>query len=302
MSRRRTLGTVLAALALLAAAYWAQGQAAQSAPRLTAASTPVPTPRLARTVFLGYNGLAADIYWTEAIQYFGARHMVRGRHYPRLAPLLNLSYSLDPDLLDPAEFGAFFLADRWPLAAGQPEAAAALLRRAIHDHPANWRLYYDLGFIYALNLHQRENAARAFLAGSKVHPTNPVMAVLAADYFGKANETRLAAALWAQMYQHAPSAALRANALDHLQAIRAHADIQALERLAGAYHQATGRWPSSWRPLIAAHALRGIPVDPQGHSYLLNPEGRVELNPATHIPAFRPPPMMAQGGQSLPAR
>lgn len=287
-ARRRAIWTaIIAAPLLLAAAFCLQDQAAGWAPQPPLASASVPTPRLARTVFLGYDGLAADVYWTEAIQYFGARHMAHATDYPRLAPLLNLSYRLDPRLLEPAEYGAFFLADRPPFAAGEPEAAVALLRRAIHDHPNNWRLYYDLGFVYALNLHQRKNAAQAFLAGSKVHPTNPAMAVLAADYFGRANQTRLAAALWAQMYQHAPNADLRANALDHLQAIRAHADIHALERLLAAYHQATGRWPSTWRPLIAARALRGIPVDPQDHPYVLRPNGQVALSPATHILAFR---------------
>lgn len=288
MNRRRTAWTAAVATpVLLALALWVQRQALRYAPAPSAAAAAVPTARLARAVFLNYNGLAADVYWTEAIQYFGARHLAHADAYPRLAPLLDLSYSLDPNLLEPAEFGAFFLADRPPFAAGQPEAAVALLRRAMHDHPNNWRLYYDLGFVYALNLHQRDNAARAFLAGSKVHPTNPAMAVLAADYFSQANETRLAAALWAQLYQHAPNADLRANALDHLQAIRAHADIQALEQLLADYHRASGRWPVSWRPLIAAGALRGIPMDPQGHAYVLGAGGRVTLNSATKILSFR---------------
>ncbi len=288
MHRRRTVWTAaIATPLLLALAFWVQRAAVRFSPAPPAAAASVPTARLARAVFLNYNGLAADVYWTEAIQYFGARHMAHADAYPRLAPLLDLSYSLDPNLLEPAEFGAFFLADRPPFAAGQPKAAVALLRRAIHDHPDNWRLYYDLGFVYALNLHQRDNAARAFLAGSKVHPTNPAMAVLAADYFSQANETRLAAALWAQMYQHAPNADLRANALDHLQAIRAHADIRALERLLADYHRLTGRWPATWRALIAAGALRGVPADPQGHPYLLKPEGQVALSPATKILSFR---------------
>lgn len=290
MNRRRTIWTaVLLTPVLLAAAFWLQRQAAMALPRAAGGGPAAPQPRLARAMFLGYNGLAADIYWTEAIQYFGSRHLVRSRRYPRLAPLLNLSYSLDPDLLSAPEYGAFFLADRPPFAAGQPQAAVDLLRRAIRHHPNRWRLYYDLGFVYALNLHQRKQAARAFLAGSKVHPTNPVMKVLAADYFGQANQTQLAAALWSQMYRDAPNAALRANALDHLQAIRARADMQALERLLAAYHHHFGRWPRSWSALIALGALRGVPVDPQGHPYRLLPGGRVGLNPATKIAAMQAP-------------
>ncbi|MGH9534911.1 MAG: tetratricopeptide repeat protein [Terriglobales bacterium] len=277
---------VVLAPALLAAAFYLQRRAARALPNVANGGPAAPTLRMARTMFLGYNGLAADIYWTEAIQYFGSRHLARSRTYPRLAPLLNLSYRLDPDLLPAAEYGAFFLADRPPFAAGEPQAAVALLRRAIHRHPQSWRLYYDLGFVYALNLHQPRQAAQAFLAGSKVHPTNPAMAVLAADYFSQSNQARLAAALWSEMYQHAPNADLRANALDHLQAIRAHADIRALEDLAAAYRRRYGHGPASWNALIAIGALRRPPLDPQGHAYVLKPGGRVTLDPATHIYSF----------------
>lgn len=290
MNRRRTIWTAIVLTPLLlAAGFWLQRQAAVDLPAAAAGGPAAPQPRLARAMFLGYNGLAADIYWTEAIQYFGGRHLARSRRYPRLAPLLNLSYSLDPDLLAAAEYGAFFLADRPPFAAGQPQAAVDLLRRAIRHHPSRWRLYYDLGFVYALNLHQRKKAAEAFLAGSKVHPTNPAMKVLAADYFGQANQTQLAAALWSQMYRNAPNADLRANALDHLQALRARADIQALERLLAAYHHHFGRWPRSWSALISLGALHGVPLGPQGRAYVLLPGGKVRLNPATKIAAMHAP-------------
>ncbi len=40
----------------------------------------VPSPKLLKRMSLGYNGLLADVYWTRAVQYFGAKHQAHARH------------------------------------------------------------------------------------------------------------------------------------------------------------------------------------------------------------------------------
>ncbi|MGH9541223.1 MAG: hypothetical protein ACRD2H_05005 [Terriglobales bacterium] len=278
--------------AVLIAVLLATGAALQRAiaprtPEFSGAGPAVPSRALAEHLFLGYNGLAADIYWTEAIQYFGQRRIAQSWDYPKLAPLLNLAYDLDPNLISAAQYGAFFLADDPPEAAGQPQAAVALLKKAIHDHRDDWHLYFNLGFVQALNLHDHKAAAETFYAGSKAPNANPALAVLAADYFADVNEKALARALWTEMYHDAPNAQLRANALDHLQALRAEADLASLSKVAAAYRQRAGAWPSSWSDLVRAGLLRDVPRDPQGRAYRLLPGGRFELDPATKILALR---------------
>jgi len=68
----------------------------------------VPSARAIRGMSLGYSGLAADIYWTRAVQYFGRGHQEGATTYPLLAPLLNLTVDLDPQLLVAYEFGSIF--------------------------------------------------------------------------------------------------------------------------------------------------------------------------------------------------
>ena len=41
----------------------------------------ITSPKMARYMSLGYTGLAADIYWTRAVQYFGGKHHARSRQY-----------------------------------------------------------------------------------------------------------------------------------------------------------------------------------------------------------------------------
>jgi hypothetical protein len=285
--RRYAAVVVLISLILMGAAALLQVRINTLRPELEATDSGlVLSVPIIRRLSLGYTGLAADVYWTNAVQYFGARWRLKLKSYPALAPLLNVAYDLDPDMTQAAEYGSMLLADVPPLGAGQPKAAVALLTKAIVRHPEQWRLYFDLGFVYALNLHDRRAAARAFLEGSRVPHANPVLKTLAAVYFSKASEIPIARALFEDEYQSSPSPAVRQNALDHLQALRAEEDISQLQRIAGHYTQATGHPPQSWHALIAAGYLRAIPLDPQGHAYLMLPGGRFGLSPETKIASF----------------
>src|SRR5262249_51717092 len=56
----------------------------------------ISSPETLRRVSLGYSGLMADIYWTRAVQYFGSKHHAGGGRYDLLAPLLEITTTLDP--------------------------------------------------------------------------------------------------------------------------------------------------------------------------------------------------------------
>ncbi|MHB8735584.1 MAG: tetratricopeptide repeat protein [Terriglobales bacterium] len=232
---------------------------------------------------LHYNGLLADVYWTRAIQYFGERHQTRQRSFPLLLPLLNLTLDLDPDLTQVAQYGSYFLADKVPLGAGEPQGAIALLQRAIARQPDNWRLYYNLGFVYALNLHDRQKAAEAFYRGSLRPNAHPALKVLAAAFLQGRDERQLARALWSELYETSPDPLIRANARDHLEALQAEADIEHWQALIGDYARRTGRAPADWTAL----GLASPPRDPEGRAYHLTAGGRVELDPATAIASFQ---------------
>src|SRR5436305_2003024 len=100
------------------------------------------TPRAVRIMSLGYTGLAACIYWTRAVQYFGEKNIAKAKRFDLLKPLLNLTVSLDPHLIAAYTFGGIFLAQSPPYGAGTPDAAVDVVERGIRDNPNDWRLYY----------------------------------------------------------------------------------------------------------------------------------------------------------------
>ncbi len=244
----------------------------------------ISSPKLLKRASLGYDGLLADIYWTRAVQYFGFRHHNGADSYKLLAPLLEITTQLDPHLTVAYEFGASFLAPPPPRGAGEPERAIQLMEYGIRNNPDNWRLYYDLGFVYYMNLRDYRKAADAFERGSKVPNAHPFLRLLAAQMAEHAGDFSTARMLWSATYQNSQDKQIRANAVEHLRALRVDEDVTHLQHAVTRFGERTGRLPTSISELVAAEGLPGIPVDPDQHPYKLTPEGRVEVRVPDDFP------------------
>ena len=243
------------------------------------------SPKLVKRLSLGYEGLLADIYWTRAVQYFGSRHVTRAApDYKLLAPLLEITTALDPKLIVAYQFGANFLPQRPPEGAGVPDRAIALVEYGIRNNPDNWKLYYELGFVYYLELKDYAKAAEAFERGTKVPNAHPFLRVLAAQMAQHAGEVQTARMLWEAAYASTQEELFRKNAIAHLRALKVDEDVTELEKSLAAYREKTGHSPASFYELIAAGLLRGLPVDPDGNPYLLQADGRIELRKPEDFP------------------
>ena|SRR3984957_2635763 len=264
----------------------------------------ISSPRALKRLSLGYDGLLADIYWTRAVQYFGSKHFAGSHHYDLLAPLLEITTALDPHLIVAYEFGANFLAPQPPNGAGQPQRAVELSEFGIRNNPDEWRLYYDLGFIYYMELKDYKDAADAFARGARVSNAHPFLGVMAAQMAQHSGELRMAQMMWSTTYQSAQDRNVRANAATHLRALQVEEDVTSLENLVAAYRKKTGRLPPSFSDLQAAGLVREVPVDPLGHPYKLTADGRVEVRTPDDFPFLTkgtPPGYVAPPPRFLPS-
>jgi tetratricopeptide (TPR) repeat protein len=235
----------------------------------------IDSPKMVKRASLGFDGLMACIYWTRTVQYFGHRHYNRELSYNELAPLLEITTTLDPHLLPAYQFGASFLAPTPPNGAGQPVRAIQLMEYGIDHNPDNWRLYYNLGFVYYTELKDYKRASEAFERGSKVPNAHPFMKVMAAQMAEHAGDFTTARMLWSATFETSREKNIRQNALEHLRAIRVDEDVTKLRAAVTRFGQRTGRLPSGMQELAAAEHLPGIPADPDGHAYQLSPQGLV---------------------------
>jgi tetratricopeptide (TPR) repeat protein len=276
-SRRQTTIIAAACLAVsLAASVEALRRVDQVRPQATLDEVLyINSPTVLKRASLGYDGLLADIYWTRAVQYFGNRHHNYAQSYNLLAPLLEITTTLDPHLLVAYQFGASFLAPKPPNGAGQSDRAVQLMEYGIQNNPNEWRLYYNLGFVYYTELKDYSKAADAFTRGSQVPGAHPFLRVLAGLMAQHAGDFETARALWAATYQTSQDKLIRQNAAEHLRALRVDQDVTNLQGAVTRFGQRTGRLPSNISELAAAEGLRGLPLDPDGNPYRLTAEGRI---------------------------
>jgi tetratricopeptide (TPR) repeat protein len=233
--------------------------------------------KVLRRLSLGYTGLLADIYWTRAVQYFGTQHHNGSSDFRLLAPLLEVTTELDPRLLTAYQFGANFLAPRPPNGAGLPGSALALMKYGIEHNPGQWRLYYNLGFLYYTELKDYAKAADAFAQGARLPVTSEFMPILAARMAQHAGEFDTARMLWFTTYQSTKDALVRENAVQHLRALKVDEDVTNLEQVVEKYRAETGRLPLSMGDLERAEFIHGTPVDPNDRPYKLMPDGQIQV-------------------------
>jgi len=235
----------------------------------------IDSPKLVKRASLGYNGLMACIYWTRAVQYFGHRHYDRVHSYNELAPLLEITTHLDPQLIPAYQFGASFLAPKPPGGAGQPQHAIQLMEYGIKNNPNDWHLYYDLGFVYYTELHDYAKAEDVFARGAVVSDAHPFLRILAARMAEHAGNFDTARMLWSATYENSRDKQIRENAVEHLRSLKVDEDVTHLQEAVTRFGQKTGRLPASMTELAQAEGLGGLPVDPDGKPYRLAADGRV---------------------------
>lgn len=241
---------------------------------------------------LGYDGLLADFYWMRTIQYYGRREEAGKRpvRYKNLSTLLDITTTLDPNLMDAYRVGAIFLAEPDPVGAGQPREALALLDRGGRAHPQDWRLPYDKGFIYYTYLQDFRAAGETWLAASKLASAPHWMAGLSAMSLSKGGAIDIALALWQRQYRESDRKDIRDNALNHLLSFQVAKDLWTLESKLEKYKAAKGSFPQNLQELLRGKTGRHSTADPTGIPYDYNPQtGIVRLNPKSKIRYLKVP-------------
>lgn len=241
------------------------------------------SPAAIKQMSLGYDSLFADIYWTRAVQYYGARFNKKGSTYPLLWPLLDIATTLDPQMIVAYRFGAIFLSEKGTAGAGRPDLAIELVKRGIAANPNEWHLNIDLGFLYYWRMKDYTSAADAFLDGSKKPGAPSWMAILAARVAQRGGSLETSRMIWTQIYESNKDPKIRAQALQTLEGLKAAEDEQQLDQLAQDYQMRFGRFPASPADLRSAGLIAGVPVDPEGFPYIFGRDGKAAVNPNSPV-------------------
>jgi tetratricopeptide (TPR) repeat protein len=247
-------------------------------------------PEVARRLALGFDALAADVYWIRAVVYFGQQRLStrEDRNYDLLYPLLNLVTALDHRFRMAYRFGSVFLAEPPPGGPGRGDLAIRLLQRGVERNPDRWEYPHDIGFVYYWSERNYQEAAKWFERGATVPGAPFWLRSTAAAMLARGGDRDSARLLWRQMRDSTEAGWLKNTADVHLAQFDAMDQIDQLNELVWQYKARTGRMPHSWQELIAARVIRRVPLDPTGVPYEIDQVNEA-VGVAKHSPLWPMP-------------
>jgi tetratricopeptide (TPR) repeat protein len=228
---------------------------------------------------LGLDAMVADIYWIRTVQYFGRKVIDSGQPLSSnvsknikmelLAPLLDITVTIDPHHIPAYRFGAIFLPER------DMTAAVNLLERGIKENPQAWRLYQDIAYIY-WQAGDYAQAADWYERGGQIKEAAWWMRDLAGFMRLKGGSREVAWAIYSQ-YAESEDPQIRQQAISRLKQLHAVNELDVINALLAEYKKEKGHCAENLKPF--ATKLRaakinlnheGLPVDSEGFAYFLD--------------------------------
>jgi hypothetical protein len=246
----------------------------------------VRSPQILERATLSFHALLADIYWIRAVQHYGGTKLSKApnKQYDILYPLLDLTTSLDPYFDVVYKFGSVFLAEPYPAGAGRPDQAIALLEKGLRTRPDKWELAQGIGFVYYWWLADYQNAAMWFNRAADLPDAPDWLRPLAAVTLAQGGNRASSRVLWTEIARNADADWLRDQASFRLKQLDALDGIDFIQRIVDQYLARTGAPPASWDDMMRAGLLRGVPPDPTGVPFRLDPAtAKVSLDPSSSL-------------------
>ena len=249
----------------------------------------------AKRLSLGFNGLIADWYWMRSLQYVGRKvlNLPEGAMLDRLGSanlkllpaLLDTATTLDPQFIEPYEYGAIVL----PVS--NVDAAMRLTKKGIAANPSSWKLYHHLGYIY-WQQGDHVSAAEAYGTGGQIPGAPAWMTAMKAKMMADGGSRSTAREIYHRMSEGSTDEKVKEMAQLRLLQLDAMDQIDGFTKLLDAFKTRIGRCPTSWKEVEPVfRALRiptdrsGAPLDPSGTPYMFGKTTcDVELNWESKVP------------------
>lgn len=234
---------------------------------------------------LGMEGLAADWYWMQSLQYIGNKILKNPGIKvsldnltplnPRLLyPYLDNATTLDPKFNAPYHYGAVVLP------AIDPKQAVLIAEKGIANNPGDFRLYQHLGFIY-WKLGDYEKAAEVYDRASKVEGAPAFLKMMVAQMRTEGGSRGTARAIYQEMYDSAENTQTRELAELRLKELDSFEDRDEIRAALNRFRERNGRCVANWAELLPS--LVGVKL-PRGRQFLIDRNNQL-LDP-TLVPYY----------------
>jgi len=218
----------------------------------------------------GFRNVLADVVWLEAVQVAGNLKMAP-EDYDRLYELLNVEANFDPKFDIPYLLGGLVLGE----STDHAQKALEVFERGKREYPADWRFPFYIGYTSYFSLGETETAGKAMAEAARLPRSPAYLPGLASRMLSEAREPGAALALLETIVRQESDPARRAVLERRIREVTVERDLQALERAVESYREKIGAVPRELSDLVRAGILSGIPEEPNGGRYLMEPGGKV---------------------------
>jgi len=151
----------------------------------------LPNSQSLKLISLGYRNLMSDILWFKTVQYYGGYRL--GKNSLRLfRHLINVITDLDPQFTFAYQLGAVIMAEDMDAF----EEGRKVLQKGIENNPGNWRLTFELGFLYYITGRDYKKAQQYFTLASQMQGANERALRFAASAASRGNDISVSIKMW----------------------------------------------------------------------------------------------------------
>lgn len=237
---------------------------------------------------LGFEGLIADWYWMQSLQYIGDKvaktegvvniENLKPLNPRLLYPMLDNATDLDPHFMVVYSYGAVVLP------AIDPEQAIKIAEKGIAKNPNEWRLYQQLGYIY-WRLGRFDEAYEVYSKGASINGAPAFFQMMAARMKTQGGSRETSRAMYRQMLEEAQDNQTKEIAQIRLSQLDSLDERDAIRAVLQSFKEKNNRCANTWSeifPLLKAVKLPNGKdfridkanelVDPSDAPYILDKE------------------------------
>ena len=191
--------------------------------------------------------------------------------FERLFDLLNVEANFDPKFDIPYLLGGLVLGE----SPDHAKKALEVFERGKREYPADWRFPFYIGYTNYFSLGETEAAGKAMAEAARLPGSPAYLPGLASRMLSEAREPGVALAMLETIVRQESDPSRRAVLERRIREVTVERDLLALERAVESYREKMGAVPRALSDLVRAGILTGIPEEPNGGRYLMEPGGKV---------------------------
>lgn len=233
----------------------------------------MPEAGVLRAAAADHRCLVAEYAVVKVLFYFGTLFEKKSNQFVEKPEFYNMFKTLERAVkLDPYNMDAYYFiqaAFTWEL--GRARDVNKVLEHGMKYRTWDYQLPYYIGFNSAYFLKDYKKAAFYMKRAAELSG-NPLYTTLTARYFYESGENDLGISFLEIMTKEAKDKDVRRVYEVRLKALKA---IKYLEYAVEKFHTERNRLPSGLDELVASGIIPGIPTDPYGGRFYIEPGGKI---------------------------